>query len=254
MKKSVVNKPAILYMARNKITDDFYIGVTSFSLEKRRIEHLRLSRRGKRNKFYNAIRKYHEDNFIWTKIGGVESYKECLELEMHLIKKMSPKYNTSKGGDGNLGYTHSEETRKKISAAVQGPKPWLVGRKLSAAHKKRLSERSAWKGTKGPSFGMKHSEETRKKLSIAGIGRIPVNKGKKMSDEFRRNTSLGHMGQIPWNRKKVICIEDGKIFNRLKDAAEFYNIPVTTLAEICQGRRKNKDLLIYKYLEDENVI
>lgn len=116
MRKSLENKPSILYMARNKITDDFYIGVTSIGINGRRNLHLSESRKFKnKTYFHRAIRKYGEDNFLWTKIGGFSTYKEGLDAEIYLIKNMSPKYNLTIGGGGCVGLKFSEESKKIMS-------------------------------------------------------------------------------------------------------------------------------------------
>lgn len=43
---------------------------------------------------------------------------------------------------------------------------------------------------------------------------------------------------VHWLSKKVECIEDGLIFNSQTEAADFYNIKVTTINNILNGRTK----------------
>lgn len=75
-------------------------------------------------------------------------------------------------GPGNhfYGKKHTEETRKKMSAA----------RKKWSYTEEHLAK---FKGRVGPMTGKTHSEETRKKLSAAGRLRVP-------SDETKAKTSI----------------------------------------------------------------
>ena len=41
-------------------------------------------------------------------------------LEMGYIAKYTPKFNYTKGGEGNFGFKHSEKTKQKISESLQG--------------------------------------------------------------------------------------------------------------------------------------
>ena len=67
--------------------------------------------------------------------------------------------NFTRGGDGVSGYTHSEETRAKLSEAHKG-------KTLSQEHKDKLSENHAdVSGENNPMYGKQHSEETRAKMS-----------------------------------------------------------------------------------------
>lgn len=252
MRSNLKNNHVTIYMSRNKITDDFYIGITGRDINKRIKEHLSLFKRGKRNKFYNAIRKYGPENFIWIKIGEMPTYQEGLDMEVHLISILNPKYNITKGGEGTPGMIHSSKARKKMSAATTDrPKPWLLGVKLSEQHKKSLSERSFWKGTSGPMANKKHSKKTKEKLSLAGKGRIPPNKGKIMGEEYRKKCSLRQIGVPAKNRKGVICIKDNKKFDSIGSAAKFYGISITAVSEICRGKRKNPESLIFKFIGDQ---
>lgn len=42
-------------------------------------------------------------------------------------------------------------------------------------------------------------------------------------------------GQLAWNRKKVICLEDGKIFDSITEAASFYRLDLSTLSKVIRG-------------------
>lgn len=70
-----------------------------------------------------ARKKYGIDNF------GFEILKECKDDELdywekYYIKELNTKvpygYNMTDGGEGMTGYTHSQETKKKLSEARKG--------------------------------------------------------------------------------------------------------------------------------------
>lgn len=77
------------------------------------------------------------------------------------------------------GYTHSEETKRKISEANKGKVSKLRGRKLSEEVKNKISETEKGKVV---------SEETRQKLS-------DFNKGKIVSEETKQKISNFHKGR-----------------------------------------------------------
>ena len=106
--------------------------------------------------------------------------KEILNaLEMSFIQKYNPKFNFTKGGEGQLGFHHSEETKLKISKANRGRiVSQKTRKKISEAQKKRVySEEEIkritsylpknQKGKNHPIFGKKHLEESKKKMSIS---------------------------------------------------------------------------------------
>lgn len=200
-----------------------YIGKTSSSLAKRLCSHLCEARRG--------ILKTYEMNWlrsilsvghlpIISLIGEVEG--DGIREEIAWIDYGKSEgwrlTNKTKGGEGCLGYKHSEEmkrhlsqintgkhysleTRKKISEAQRGK---IVSKEArinmgnakrgipkTEEHKQKISESNK---------GKKHniSEEGRRKMLLVNVGRVPWNKGKSWSEEMRHKLSLAHIGKNPW--------------------------------------------------------
>ena len=109
-----------IYKVTNKITNDFYIGKTTQSLNKRWGQHKRNARVYKKyginNKFSNAVRKYDASNFIVELVEEVE-VPQINEREIHWIMLLNPKYNTAPGGvstKGFLGKTLSEQHKNSL--------------------------------------------------------------------------------------------------------------------------------------------
>lgn len=113
---------------------------------------------------HQAYKKYGIENFKKEIICKNVQYKETIDdMERFYIKKEREQnsfgcYNIADGGSSSP----SEETRKKMSEAHKGHKPWNKGIHLSEETKKKLSEANK---------GNHHSEEAKKKLSEVHKGK-----------------------------------------------------------------------------------
>jgi group I intron endonuclease len=111
-----------IYKITNKINKKIYIGCTVKTLETRYYEHLyRCFKNDYKSKLYNSIKKYGEENFT------IELIEECdVSIIYEIEKKYIEKYDSFKnglnntlGGEGCLGYVHSDEVRAKISNKIK---------------------------------------------------------------------------------------------------------------------------------------
>lgn len=140
-----------------------YIGQTRFSLEKRKLQHLKKSN-GKYNViFIKAIRKYGWENVQWEIIeNNISDINILNEREQFNILKydtfMPNGYNMTLGGDGSLGKQVSQITKKKLRDAN-------IGKKLTNKHKNKISNSH---------IGLKHTKET--KEIIGQYNKIRKNK------------------------------------------------------------------------------
>ena len=233
----------IIYRALNKINNKSYIGYSTQDLKKRMREHLNASKLYD-IKFYRAINKYGFDSFEWSILEECDNIKDALEKEIYYIKKYNTfimGYNSTLGGEdttqtkvasaienwkiSHKGYEHSDETKRKISIANKGKKPWSTGLnkytsikiqkmaekisksnkgkifseehklKISNANKgKKLSNETIKKIIKSRKNNGKnwHSNETKYKMSESAKGRVSNNKGKKMSEEQKIKISISN--------------------------------------------------------------
>ena len=134
---------AFIYKITNNLNQKFYIGFTSQKNPKWRFnQHLSTARSGKKNNqpIIRAIRKYGEENFSFEILLEGEEKFLLTEEEQRLIEELKPEYNATFGGEGVLGYKHTEKTKEIISNLHNG-------RKESEEHKKWRSERikEGWK-------------------------------------------------------------------------------------------------------------
>jgi group I intron endonuclease len=108
---------AFIYKITNNINEKFYIGFTSQKNPKLRFnQHLSSARSKKSNNqpIIRAIKKYGEDNFSFEiLLEGDEDFLLKKE-EPRLIEELKPEYNATFGGEGVLGYKHTEKTKEII--------------------------------------------------------------------------------------------------------------------------------------------
>lgn len=133
-----------IYKITNKVNGKIYIGLTTKGSGVRYRQHWNESRIGEPAPIHNAMRKYGEDNFIVEIIDFAETVNELKEKEKYYIAKYNATdksigYNVSLGGDGNMGYTHSEEIKQKLRelALNRPPASEETRRKISEANKGR---------------------------------------------------------------------------------------------------------------------
>lgn len=116
-------------------------------------------------------------------------------------------------GGGNALHSHSEKTKKIISEKNKG-------KKRSEEHINSI--RNYW-------LGKHHTEDTKEK----------------MSDSMK--------GKIKSNIKKVICLNDGNIFDSTGEAAKNYRFKdYGCVGNVCRGKYKHYKGYVFKYLEDYN--
>lgn len=143
----------IIYKATNKINGKCYIGQTRHSLDYRKRIHLTKAHQGIDTHFYQAIRKYGDDNFEWSIICSANDKKTLNELETYYIQKYDSirhGYNMVDGGDNNVMdiesvktkhdmIMQSAEIRKKISDSM---KQYRKDHPFTDEHRAKLSEKA----------------------------------------------------------------------------------------------------------------
>lgn len=116
-----------VYIIRNKMNGDFYIGSTTESFRKRLSRHISAIKNNEKccAYLYNAVSKYGVENFeiefikcFKNKKDSSTNKKIATFLEEKLIERLKPKYNISlkptKGGCPNLGRKLTTSWKNKI--------------------------------------------------------------------------------------------------------------------------------------------
>ena len=106
-------------------------------------------------------------------------------------------------------------------------------------------------------LGKKHTLETRKKMSIKASGKnnSQYGKTKQLSPNFEVKKSKEHIEKIAAkHRKKVLCIELNKIFNSLKESAEYFNTRPSSIHNALNKTNRCKSYrgFHFKYVEERN--
>ena len=120
-----------------------------------------------------AFKKYGKENFSCVLLEAVESKKDLDIREAYWINKLNSRdsdigYNITAGGEGTVGYRHTEEAKKKMSVAKKG-KPLTEAQKNAISmHVKghKMSEDTKAK-LRAINLGSKRSEETKQKMREA---------------------------------------------------------------------------------------
>lgn len=214
-------KVYIHHFPNNKV----YIGITKLNISDR-------WREGKGYKtqilMYRAIQKYGWDNIKHEVVFDNLTQEEAEQKEKELIQKY-------KSNDSEYGYNIESGGNSKG--------------KMSEAEKKKRSERFRGKnnpmsgvrrfGAENPMYGKKWTDEQKKAHSEKIKGRFCGDKnpmyGKKHSAEELHKMSVRNIGSKNPNSKKVRCIETGKIYNCINDAAIEMKTSPSNLSSCLRG-------------------
>lgn len=164
----------IIYKVTNLINKKVYIGQTIRTLEQRKWQHLEAAKHGCKTHFYNAIRKYGAENFVFEIIDEASSLAELNELERYYIDKYNSVrcgYNMVDGSRNNVMFLpsikqkhlesmRSLETRLKISNSMKEYRkkhPWSAEQRQKFANSKYGNKNFA-----GHKLTEEHKEALRK--------------------------------------------------------------------------------------------
>lgn len=213
-----------VYKHVNKINGKVYIGQTALDVNIR----WKNGKGYKNGIFKNAIKKYGWDNFEHVIIKEGLTKEEANLLETSLIKEykeLGISYNITDGGEGALGYKHTDETKKKMSLRNRGKKiPEHVKIMVSTRFK-----------------GIPFSEEHKLKISIAL-------KGKEKSEETKLKMRLNHnyhdlVEVIKYDKEgNVICT-----YPSIADASRDTGVLQTHISRCARGKRQSAGGFKWKY-------
>lgn len=254
-----------------------YIGITCRPLE------VRWKKDGsgyKTQAFYRAIKKYGWKNIKHDIIAENLTVDEANQMEIDLIKKYDSTnpdfgYNITTGGEGCCGFHLSEETRKKLSQINKGKKhtPEEIEKMRKNCTGWKQTEEAKAKISKGLK-GKPKSEEHKEKLRLANLGKktspetkaklSAAHKGKKLTDNQKLAISLRTKGKhlseetkdkIKKNsksKKKVICVENGMVFDTVKDASSWLGMTPNAVSNAVCGYVERAGGYHWKYYEEGN--
>jgi len=182
--------------------------------------------------------------YDWNPADTIEVIEECLCGKDKEIINEREKYwilfydsfksglNCNEGGHGNIGHTHSEESRKKMSDAKIGVKH---------SHERNLKKSESRKGKK-------HTNESKTKMSVI--------KKERMNDTIKNKISIGLIGNKngignKGGSKKVFCITNGIIYDSIKQACIELGLYDSGIIGVCKGKYKQTKGYKFEYYEEE---
>lgn len=255
----------IVYAHINKTNGKQYIGITSQSPQDRWGKNGSQYTKAKHPYFRNAINKYGWDGFEHKILFSGLTEEEAKAKEIELIKNLHTYiydenckgYNMTLGGEGVLGHKPSQETLSKMSMSHIGEKNSFYGKHHSEQQRDKWSKDRKGKNTgkENPFYGKHHSEETIHKLSHYGKSRTGSANpnygnhklsgenhpmfGKHLSDETRQKMSVSMKGKRSGKNsataKRVLCQENGKVYDTIKLAATELSVDASSIGKCCKG-------------------
>lgn len=258
-----------VYLHVNKINGKKYCGITSQKPENR----WRNSGKGYSDNphFSSAISKYGWDAFEHIILyDGITREEACMiereYISAHQLTSPEFGYNATLGGDGTLGYKHTEETKNKMSRSrighmvtdetkekishansgenngMFGRTPWNLGIPCAESTKEKVSKSRTGKTAEEnhPMFGKLHTEESKRKMSESHKGCKAWNKGL-------------HTGIIPQNVKPVGQYDDSgaliKKFSSIAEAAREVGCCKQNITRCCRGKVGHAGGFVWKYTQ-----
>ena len=260
----------IVYIHTNKINNKAYIGITSKNPKDRWGKDGRNYRRNQ-PVFYAAIKKYGWDNFEHIIFAENLSKSEAISIEIKLIaifqtnckryKNPELGYNMTDGGEGTLGFVHSDETKQQLSDKAKerylNPEynP-MYGKHHSDETRKLLSEmrRGTHCGADNYFYGKHHSDESKQKMREYALNRpIEVNqkigqKAKERLSNPENNHMFGkhiadHVKQIISDTHSIPVVQltlYGEFINEYKNSNEveaILGIDSASIRRCCTGNQ-----------------
>lgn len=209
----------IIYKSLCTVNSKCYIGQTTRTLSRRRVEHQNQAKNNSRSckYFHNALMKYGFDKFVWTVEYSAKTKEELNQKEQEFIIVNNSfgenGYNLCFGGNSNAGYKH---TRPK------------KGFKHTLEERKRISKRM---------LGRKLSEDTKEKIRKANFG-------KKASKKTKRKMSESNKGK---GTKSVICTTTGTIYSSLTEASIDLDLNIAKISLVVNGKRNHTKGYQFEY-------
>lgn len=239
----------IIYFHKNKINNKLYIGITSKDPKVR--WHLDGSGYQNQPKFFNAIKKYGWDNFEHSVLIKGLTFEEAKIIEKELIKKYNTKnngYNSTDGGEGIIGFHHSEETKMKMSLSSMGKDP-TNNRPVRCLELQKVFE-SARQAAK--EFNIAPSTITRVCQKIK-----PTTAGFHWCYEDKYNSNI-IIPKMPTRSRKILCLNTNQIFSNASEAAKWCGLSRSgCIHRVCTGERKTsgqhpetKEALTWRYVDE----
>ncbi len=265
-------KISCVYMIRNVINDNKYVGITGDYLHRKQCHTSALNRHKHSNKhLQRAWNKYGSKNFEFSIIEIVE--KSFLpEREIYWIDfydSCNNGYNQTYGGDGTVNVKYPVERGIKIGKALRGRKyPEHSGVNASNARKIVCLDTGEQFGCIKDASKMANIIDTAIINSCKNHKAICDNKyvflyldeylrlSQEEIEEIKNKAHAKYGIKTPKNIKRVICLNTLEIYTDGRAAAGAYNVEHSYLIKCCHGfvssagKDKNGNGLTWMFLDE----
>ncbi len=235
---------ATVYLATNLANGKTYVGVTRRSIATRWSSHVYVALRTAKTYFHRAIAKYGPDSFKVEPIASCLTVESAVATECEIIKTIRPDYNQTNGGEFTVGRRASRETCDRIAAANRGKRRTPEMNAANGARTKaRLADPKARKTAVealNRARGRIDREKQRSASAVAAGERV-------WTPESRAKLSASCMGRrhpreviermAATKNKAVVCVETGKRFKSVSEAANAVGLSIGTISRVCRGIR-----------------
>jgi len=237
MEKDLTNTIGYIYKVTSP-NNKIYIGQT-LNHKKRKSDY-------KYSKFIQQVKLWNScECYNWNPSDFFEIIEECLcghkkenlnDREIYWINfydSFNNGLNCNEGGNGNTGHKHSIESKLKMRNS-----------KLGVKHTQERNDRKSEKRK-----GYKHTDESKNKMSQVKLERMnDETKNKIRKGLIGNKNGIGNKGA----RKKIICLNDGIIYDSIKDAADKLLLHSSNIIYVCKGKSEQIKGYKFKYYEEKN--
>jgi len=190
-----------------------YIGKdTHIDKDRRHKDHLKPCRYDKQP--FNRILQNNQNRYVYKRIYECPPYLDGVDLnglEMQYIEAINPRFNLTKGGDGALGFKHSDETKRKLSQINKGENHPHYGKPLSAETRKKIGE--VHKDKVIPKEMRKSiSKKLSEKYNTTGYYRVHIQHDKRYTQGFR----WVYEYRIENKKQKISSVDLNKLEEKVK--------------------------------------
>lgn len=247
----------IVYIATNRINGKRYIGITTKTIAERMTRHFAQAKGNRKARFSVAIRKYGRDAFSWHELCRVETWHDAKAKEIELIATLMPEYNVTTGGDGAPGIVawnrkpviclndglvfHSGNAAveyyklHKGDVSVSCSRLSIVGGLHFAAYTNALTQQE--REMEITSRLASRAKRRRTRQTPGPRGRVD------QTIDSKGRSAAGPMS----NARRVICLDDGRVFQSASSAVGHYDVPRSGIIELCLGKRGRKTIGGYRF-------